>query len=48
MFGKDDQGVDQRGEKFDEHVIDVDLHGVAELVSKHLVDKSLVGCTNIL
>lgn len=35
-------------EWFDEHVIYVDYHGAAKLVGEHLVDKSLVSCTNIL
>ena len=31
-------------EIFDEHVIYVDLHRVAHVVCKHLVDQLLVGC----
>ena len=35
-------------ERLNEHVVYVDLHGVAELVGKHFIEKSLVGCTSVL
>lgn len=35
-------------ERFEEHVIYVDLHGIIELLGKHLVDQPLVGCTCVL
>ncbi len=35
-------------EGLDEHVVDVDLHCVTEVVCEHLVDQPLVGCTSVL
>ena len=35
-------------ERLDEYVVYVDFYSVAKLVSKHLIEQSLVGCTCIL
>ena len=35
-------------EKLDKNVVYVNIHGVAELVSEHLVDELLIGGTSIL
>lgn len=34
-------------ERLGEHVVYVDYHGLAKLVTKHLIDKSMIGCTSI-
>lgn len=35
-------------ERFDEHVVYVDLHCVTQVVCEHFFDQPLVGCTDIL
>lgn len=35
-------------ERFNEHIININLHNFSELVGKHTVDELLIGCTCIL
>ena len=32
---------------FDEHVINIDLHGLSEFFGEHLIHKSLISCVGV-